>query len=409
MKRIIIHSDLNNFFASVEGLKKPWLRDVPMAVAGDVQQRHGIILAKNIHAAKFGVKTAEPIWSAMQKCPNLITVSPSHDDYMVISQRVRKIYESYCEQVESFGIDECWLDISKIARDFEEGAKIADEIRERILDEIHITASCGVSFNKTFAKLGSDLKKPNATSVITDSDFKETVWKLPAESLLFVGKSTKAELARLNISTIGQLALTDPKTLQFVLGKNGLELWEAANGIDNSPVTASDFKSTIKSVGNSTTTPYDLTREEDIRIVLLSLCDRVSSRLRRLGLVCDTVQLHVKDSNLNSFERQQKLPYFTRTSDMLFEAAFSLYSNSHIVGTPTRSIGVRALNVSSDDQRQLAVSDSIPNLKKREMLGETADNIRQQFGRGSLIRGIMLSNNELAKTDIEEEGSSFTK
>ena len=308
MGRIIIHSDLNNFFASVESLKKPWLKDVPMAVAGNVQQRHGIILAKNIHAAKFGVKTAEPIWSAMQKCPSLITVPPSHDDYIVISQRVRKIYESYCDRVESFGIDECWLDISKIAKDFDEGKKIADEIRERILDEIHITASCGVSFNKTFAKLGSDLKKPNATSVITDTDFKDIVWKLPAESLLFVGKSTKAELARLNISTIGQLAAMDTKTLEFVLGKNGIALWEAANGIDNSPVSASDYKSTIKSVGNSTTTPYDLTTEEDVRIVLLSLCDRVSARLRKLGLVCEGIQLHVRDANLNTFERQQKLP-----------------------------------------------------------------------------------------------------
>lgn len=408
-RRIIIHSDLNNFFASVECLKKPWLKDVPMAVAGDVQQRHGIILAKNIHAAKLGVKTAEPIWAAMQKCPNLITVPPSHDDYIVISQKVRRIYESYCERVESFGIDECWLDISEIAQTFDEGARIADEIRERILDEIHVTASCGVSFNKTFAKLGSDLKKPNATSVITVTDFKEKVWKLPTENLLFVGKSTLNELEKLNIATIGQIATTDPKLLELVLGKNGIDLWMAANGLEDTPVTRTDFRNTIKSVGNSTTTPYDLTSEEDVRIVLLSLCDSVSTRLRKLGLVCDTVQLHLKDSNLNSFERQQKLPYFTRTSDMLFKAAFSLYSNSHIHETPTRSIGVRALNVCCDNERQLAVSDGIANVKRQETLGETADNIRQQFGKNSLMRGIMLSNNELVKTNIEEEGSSFIK
>ena len=409
MGRIIIHSDLNNFFASVESLKKPWLKDVPMAVAGDVQQRHGIILAKNMHAAKFGVKTAEPIWSAMQKCPGLITVPPSHDDYIVISQRVRKIYELYCDRVESFGIDECWLDISKIAKNFDEGKKIADEIRERILDEIHITASCGVSFNKTFAKLGSDLKKPNATSVITDTDFKEIVWNLPAESLLFVGKSTKAELARLNISTIGQLAAIDPKTLEFVLGKNGIALWEAANGIDNSPVSACDYKSTIKSVGNSTTTPYDLTTEEDVRIVLLSLCDRVSARLRKLGLVCDGIQLHVRDANLNTFERQQKLPYPNRTSASLFAAAFDLYMNNHIIDIPTRSIGVRALNLSPDDAEQIAVSGKNADVYKQEELGSIADQIRSQYGSTALVRGVMLSNNDIAKSSIEEEGSSFTK
>ena len=409
MGRIIIHSDLNNFFASVESLKKPWLKDVPMAVAGDVQQRHGIILAKNMHAAKFGVKTAEPIWSAMQKCPGLITVPPSHDDYIVISQRVRKIYESYCDRVESFGIDECWLDISKIAKDFDEGKKIADEIRERILNEIHITASCGVSFNKTFAKLGSDLKKPNATSVITDTNFKEIVWNLPAESLLFVGKSTKAELARLNISTIGQLACADPKTLQFLLGKNGIELWEAANGMDNAPVTASDYKNTIKSVGNSTTTPYDITSEEDVRLVLLSLCDRVSARLRKLGMICEGIQLHVRDANLNTFERQQKLPYPNRTSTSLFQAAFDLYISNHIIDMPTRSIGVRALNLIADDAEQITVGNKAAEIQKQEELGSITDQIRTQYGSTAIVRGVMLSNSDLATSTIEEEGTSFVK
>ena len=379
-----------------------------MAVAGDVQQRHGIILAKNIHAAKLGVKTAEPIWAAMQKCPNLIIVPPSHDDYIVISQNVRKIYESYCERVESFGIDECWLDISDIAKTFEEGARIADEIRERILNEIHVTASCGVSFNKTFAKLGSDLKKPNATSVITDTDFKEKVWDLPAENLLFVGKSTRSELDRLNISTIGEIAKTNPKTLEFVLGKNGIDLWEAANGIDNSPVAISDFRSTIKSLGNSTTTPYDLTTEEDVRIVLLSLCDSVSARLRKLGLVCDTIQLHVRDSNLNTFERQQKLPYPNRTSASLFKTAFSLYMNNHIIDTPTRSIGVRALNLSCDNTEQIALN-KLGNVHKQEELGNISDQIRKQFGSTALMRGVMLANNDLAQSNIEEENTAFTK
>lgn len=409
MGRIIIHSDLNNFFASVECLKKPWLRDVPMAVAGDLEQRHGIILAKNLHAAKRGVKTAEPIWSAMQKCPELITVPPNHDDYIVISRRVRKIYESYCDRVESFGIDECWLDISSIAKDFEEGARIADEIRGRILDEIGVTASCGVSFNKIFAKLGSDLKKPNATSVITDENFKNIVWELPAESLLFVGKSTKKALDKLNISKIGEIASTDVKTLEFLLGKNGTELWRAANGLDDAPVARTDFRSTIKSVGNSTTTPHDLVTENDIRIVLLSLCDTVSSRLRKLGLVCDTVQLHVRDSSLHSFERQQKLPCPNRTAASLFQAAFALYMDNHLIDTPTRSVGVRALNLTCDTDLQLAFDDAHTDVQKQEERDKTADSIRQQFGKSAIFRGVMLSDNELTKNDIEEESTSFVK
>lgn len=409
MSRIIIHSDLNNFFASVECLKKPWLKDVPMAVAGDLEQRHGIILAKNIHAARCGVKTAEPIWSAMQKCPKLITVPPNHDDYIVISRQVRKIYESYCDRVESFGIDECWLDVSDIAKDFEEGRRIADEIRERILSEINITASCGVSFNKIFAKLGSDLKKPNATSVITDTDFKDIVWRLPAENLLFVGRSTKKAFEKLNISTIGEVAATDVKTLEFLLGKNGSELWRAANGLDNSPVMRTDFRSTIKSVGNSTTTPHDLVTEDDVRLVLLSLCDSVSSRLRRLGLVCETVQLHVRDSNLRSFERQQRLPFPNRTASSLFQAAFSLYMDNHIIDTPTRSIGVRALNLSCDTERQLAVSDTLPDIQRKERLDTATDAIRKQFGKTALFRGVMLSDSELTKNAIDEESTSFVK
>ena len=409
MQKIIIHSDLNNFFASVEALKKPWLKDVPMAVAGDSEQRHGVILAKNIHAAKHGVKTAEPLWSAFQKCPQLITVPPSHDDYIIISNKVRKIYRSYCDKVESFGIDECWLDVSHLAKDFYEGKLIADEIREKIRSELGITASCGVSFTKTFAKLGSDLKKPDATTVITDKDFRDTVWNLPAESMLFVGKSTKKQLEKMSICTIGDIANTPLKTLEFILGKNGTALWQAANGVDSSSVKNVDFKDTIKSVGNSTTTPHDLVQENDIRVVLWSLCESVSSRLRRLELVCDTVQLHVRDNELHSFERQKKLPFPNRTVNSIFNAALELYIENHIIDKPTRSIGIRALGLCDDTTQQLSLHPSTPEIQKKERVDVIADNLRKQYGKATLVRGIMLLENELTKNDIDDDNVSFIK
>lgn len=409
MQKIIIHSDLNNFFASVEALKKPWLKDVPMAVAGDSEQRHGVILAKNIHAARYGVKTAEPLWSAFQKCPQLITVPPSHDEYIIISDKVRKIYCSYSDKVESFGIDECWLDISHIAKDFNEGKLIADEIREKIRSEIGITASCGVSFTKTFAKLGSDLKKPDATTVIPDDKFKDIIWKLPAESMLFVGKSTKKQLEKMNICSIGDIASTPLQTLEFVLGKNGTALWQAANGTDSSTVQNVDFKSTIKSVGNSTTTPHDLVQEDEVRIVLWSLAESVSSRLRRLGLVCDTVQIYVRDNELNSFERQKKLPFPNRTVNSIFNTALELYLENHDTEKPTRSIGIRAVGICDDTTQQLSLHPSTPEIQKKECVDVITDTLRKQYGKAKLVRGIMLVENELTKTDIDDDSLNFTK
>ncbi len=396
-KRIIIHSDLNSFFASVECMKQPWLKNVPMAVAGESEKRHGIILAKNIHAAKFGVKTAEPIWQAKSKCPELITVPPNHDDYIIISKQVRAIYEEYSNRIEAFGIDECWIDITDIASSFEEGRRIADEIRNEIRTRIGITASCGVSFNKTFAKLGSDLKKPDATTVIDDVNFKQTVWPLDVDKLLFVGRSTQKTLHFLNIHTIGELASAEVGELERILGKHGVSLWISANGNDASPVAESDAPSSVKSVSNSITLPRDITSDADVRVVLLALCEKVSARMRKIDCVCDTVQIWIRDNEFNSYERQSKLPSPNRTASCLFDVAFKLYKSHHRMGRPIRAIGIKAANISESGVGQMSINDTDEQaIERRERLESTADSIRSQFGGASIKRGIMLTDNVLS-------------
>ncbi len=408
-KRIIIHSDLNSFYASVECSLKPWLKDIPMAVAGESETRHGIILAKNIHAAKYGVKTAEPIWAAKKKCPKLVTVSPNHDEYIAVSRRVRGIYEEYSNLIESFGIDECWIDITDIASDFEEAKEIADEIRERILSEIGISASCGVSFNKTFAKLGSDMKKPNATTVIDYDNFKDTVWRLPADRLLFVGRSTLKALDSLDIRTIGDLANTSPALLEKKFGKNGRALWVSANGEDDSPVSGTVSPTVAKSISNSVTLSRDITEDEDVRVVLLSLCEKVSSRMRKRGYICDTVQIFVRDENLNSYERQAKLDTPNRTVACLFEVAFELYKSHHLSGKPIRALGIKATNISKGVVGQISIDDISDKFDRYEKIESTTDSIRSQFGKASLKRGVMLTENVMSDISLDKNKNSFTK
>ena len=393
MHRVVIHSDLNCFFASVECLKKPWLRNVPMAVAGDSEMRHGIILAKNFPASHFGVSTGEPIWSAKKKCPEIVLVPPDYEDYYVVSQRVREIYSEYSNKVEAFGIDECWLDVTDIANDFEAGRQIADEIREKIKNNIHITASCGVSFNKIFAKLGSDIKKYDATTVITDKDFKEKIWKLPCDSLLFVGRSTQKALAAMNIYTIGDIARCNMKNLEMCLGKNGTMLWNYANGYDLSPVKSISASPCIKSVSQSVTLPKDITDEHDVKIVLYQLCEKISSRMRKIGMLCNTVHLYVRDFRLNSYERQRHLNIPCRDVYSLFDNVFRLYKENNANHIPIRSLGVRASDLCTQDNCQISLSEDFESLVRKENLDTVADNIREKYGNIAIQRGIMIGDN----------------
>ena len=401
-ERIILHSDLNNFYASVECLYHPEYRGKPLAVLGDPEARHGIVLAKNYEAKSRDVRTGDPKWMAEQKCPGIVFVPPHYELYMKHSRLVRQIYSEYTDQVEPYGLDECWLDVTGSTRLFGSGEEIADKIRKRVKSELGVSVSVGVSFNKIFAKLGSDLKKPDATTVIECDRFKEVVWPLPVKELLYVGRATHNKLKRRGIFTIGDLANANPESLKFWLGKMGIVLWQFANGLDTSPVSNIGAKSLIKTVGNSTTAPRDLISDEDIRIILTVLCESVSARLREYGFICRTVQLGIRDNELEWIERQGKLEIPNRTAKSIFELSFALYKK-HANGRPVRSLSVRACDLEPVDFMQLSLLPEARRLEKQEELESVVDGLRSRFGHFSVQRGIMLTDRKLSDLDPKGE------
>ena len=400
-ERIILHSDLNNFYASVECLYHPEYRGKPLAVLGDPEARHGIVLAKNYEAKKFEVQTGDPMWMAKQKCPDIIFVPPHYDLYMKHSKLVREIYSEYTDQVEPYGLDECWLDVTGSTSLFGSGKEIANEIRKRVKFELGVSVSVGVSFNK-FAKLGSDMKKPDATTVIESDRFKEIVWPLPVKELLYVGRATHNKLRRKGVLTIGELANTNPENLKFWLGKMGVVLWQFANGLDTSPVSNIGAKSLIKTVGNSTTAPRDLVTDDDIKITLMVLSESVSARLREYGFICRTVQIGIRDNELNWIERQGKLDIPNRPAKSIFELAFALFKK-HTNGKPIRSLSVRACNLEPVDYVQLSLLPDMVQLQKQEELESAMDNLRNRFGHFSLQKGLMLTDRELSNLDPKND------
>lgn len=399
MERVILHSDLNNFYASVECLYNPKLKNKPVAVGGSVEERHGIVLAKNMLAKKCGVKTGETLWQARLKCPDIVFVPPNFDRYIKFSRLAREIYGNYTDQVESFGLDECWLDVTGSLLLFGDGETIAQTIRKRIKSELGITVSIGVSFNKIFAKLGSDMKKPDAVTVITQENYKQKVWTLPVEELLYVGRSTCKKLRSIGIFTIGDLARTDVKLLGDYFGKNGVTLWRFANGLDRSKVANIEATQTIKSIGNSMTTPHDLTCDEDVKITLYVLCDSVAARLREYNFYCTTVQISLRDTDLYSYERQAKLGLPTCSSTEIFNKAFELYKTHHKSQKPLRSMGVRACGLTNSNITQLSMSTDFKNMEKRQKIESVVDNLRYRFGHHSIMRGILFADRSISDTD----------
>lgn len=323
---MILHVDLNNFYASVECLYNPDLQDKPIAVCGDIEARHGIVLAKNYPAKAFGIKTGEAIWQAKQKVPGLIVVPPDFRKYLRFSKLVRTIYANYTDQIEAFGIDEAWLDVSGSTRLFGNGEDIADKIRCRMKDEIGLTVSVGVSWNKIFAKLGSDMKKPDATTVINQSNYQKIVWPLPVGELLYVGRSTRQKLQNRAIYTIGDLAKRTPIDLRRILGVWGETLYVFANGLDSSAVRRSGEECVIKSIGNSTTTWRDLLNEEDVKMIVYVLSESIAARLREQALKCTGVAISVRDNELVSFERQGQLHQPTFISNDIADKAMDLFT-----------------------------------------------------------------------------------
>ena len=387
MKRTILHCDCNSFFASVETVLNPSYRGVPMAVCGSQEDRHGIVLAKNEEAKRYGIQTAETVFSAKKKCPSLVIASPHHEEYVKFSQKLNEIYGEYTDLVEPFGIDESWLDVTASRRIFGTGEQIAESIRRRVKEELGVTVSIGVSFNKVFAKLGSDYKKPDAITVISEDNFRQIVYPLPASDLLFVGKKTADELAKIGIRTIGDLASTSRDMLRHKLGKMGDMLYNYSNGLDDSPVGVDEARE-VKSISNGYTFKHDLVTREDCRIGIDYLCEEIGSKLRRKSLKCNTVALTIKDAGLKSIQRQRPLENASDISKEIANLAFRILCEEWTDTLPIRmlTVSVSGLVDSKNTFTQLDLfsDNESPPRDKDKKREETVDAIRMKFGSSSI-------------------------
>jgi len=380
----------------VECLYRPEIRDKPVIVCGDAEARHGIVLAKNYPAKALGVKTGEAIWEAKQKCPGLVLVRADFSKYLRFSRMARAIYADYTNQIESFGIDEAWIDVSGTEKVFGTGPEIADKIRQRLKDELGLTGSVGVSFNKIFAKLGSDMKKPDATTIIMEQNFREKVWPLSVGELLYVGRSTRRKLANRAIFTIGELANRDINDLKLLLGIWGETLWHFANGLDSAPIRQTGESSIVKSVGNSTTTARDLVNNEDVKLIIYVLAESVAARLRKYGFKCTTISISVRNNDLYSFEKQGKISTPTFISSDIAKKAMELFSTNYRWDKPIRSLGVRGTDlVTADGHIQIDLFNPI-NDENLESLERTVDSLRKRFGHYSIQRCAMLLDPQLS-------------
>ena len=402
MDRVILHSDCNCFYASVEMLHHPELDGKPLAVGGDPEQRHGIILTANYIAKRAGVKTGEALWQARQACPGLIILPPRMDLYMRFSEQAREIYREYSDLVEPYGLDECWIDCTQSGECFGSGLELAERISDRIRRELGITVSIGVSWNKVFAKFGSDYRKPDAITVIDRDNYRHIVWESPVSDLLFVGRATQRKLYRYGILTIGDLAGTDPFFLQSVFGKIGLVLSAFARGEDRTPVAADGSEIPVKSIGNSTTTPRDLTTEQDVKMVVYMLAESVASRLRRHGFAGDVVEIYVRDGELRGFLKQHKVDMPTNISEEIAREAMRLFRENYSWERPVRSIGVRVTHLKMEDHPYQISLFTSPEWREKQLKADVAvDEIRDRFGFQAVRRGLMHIDTKLSADDAE--------
>lgn len=384
-----MHVDINSCYANIELLYRPKLRGLPVVVGGDPEARHGIVLAKSQEAKAYGIQTGQVLWQAKQKCPGLVILPPNYALYLRFSHLIRELFNEYTDQVEPFGLDECWLDVSGSLHLFGTGEEIAEQIRNRVREELGITVSIGVSWNKIFSKLGSDYKKPDAVTVISKDNFRKIVWPLPAEDLLYVGRATKVKLYKYGITTIGGVAQAEPALLQSWFGKWGLILSCFANGTDTSPVGRMGDEAVIKGMGNSTTTPRDLVNCQDAKSVFYNLSESVAARLREQGLVGRTIQISLRDNTLFSFERQMKLQRATCLSSEICYAAMALLEENYHWERPLRSIGVRITDLAgAHDNVQLSIFGDEAQRDKLERLERSIDDVRRRFGHYSIGRAV---------------------
>ncbi len=402
--RVILHSDINACYAAIEHLHRPELNGKPLAVGGDPEARHGIVLTADYIAKKYGVKTGMALWQAKQVCPELNIVSPRMDLYLRFSRMAHEIYGEYTDLQEPYGVDESWLDVTASSLLKGDGYKIAKEISNRMKSELGIIVSIGVSFNKIFAKLGSDYKKPDAITTMYEDEFKNKAWALPVSDLLYVGRSTNQKLARFGIKTIGDLAQTDEHLLMSQLGKMGGILCAFANGYDDSPVKMEHTHAPIKSIGNSTTTPRDLENDEDVKIVLYILAESVAARLRDNGFKCRLVEISVRDNELYSFTRQHKIDHATNITGEIATEAYRIFKENYNWRKPIRSVGVRGADIVNDNYwEQMDLFSSVEQREKQMKLDDAVDTIRRRFGFYSVQRGLMYRDKILSSVNAKED------
>ena len=385
MKRVILHSDMNACYASIEQKLNPKLKNIPMAVAGNPKNRNGIILAKSQEAKEAGVKTGEAIWQALGKCPNLTLVSPQYDQYLKHSKLARKIYYDYTNQVEPFGLDECFLDVTGSTHLFGSGEEIANEIRQRMKEELGITVSVGVSFCKIFAKLGSDMKKPDAVTIIREDNFRKKVWPLPVGEMVGVGRATERKLNRIGIFTLGELAKADLDLIRNLLGVNGLYLWEYANGLDIRPVHDRDHQEPIKTIGNSSTCRKDLLTNREVFNVLQELAFSVSRRLREARLEACGVEIFVRNNELQSYNYQSPIKLASQSSIVLARSGFDLFKEKYKWDFPVRAVGIRAIKLRKEGGgSQIDVLCDYKKQEKEENCDKAIYKIRKKYGREAI-------------------------
>lgn len=389
MDRVILHCDLNSFFASVELLDHPELRQQPVAVCGDPESRHGIILAKNEAAKKFKVQTAETVWQARKKCPELVLLPAHHEKYHHWSRVINSIYERYTDLVEPFSIDESWLDVTGSLHLFGlDGKALGDELRRVVREETGLTISVGVSFNKIFAKMGSDYKKPDATTLITRENFRELLWPLPVTDLIFVGRAAARTLGEYGVETIGDLARFDEGALTALLGKQGATLHSYATGAEHAPVIPARDMPPPKSVGSGLTFPRNLVGWEELHAGVALLADDVAVRLRRLDMKCATVSLAVRDPNFNDLSRQRRLENPTFLAREIDAAAMDLLKSCWNPRAPVRALTVTGQSLlpaaEAVEQLSLLSPDAAPRREKVEKLERAMDGIRGKFGKEAI-------------------------
>ena len=393
MTRAILHSDLNAFFASVETVLHPEYEGEAMAVCGAPEDRHGIVLAKSEKAKRAGVRTGMTVWEAKRACPSLILALPHYDAYLKFSSLVRKIYARYSDLVEPFGLDECWIDVSDSRDLFGSPEHIAHEIRQAVKQELGLTVSVGVSFNKVFAKLGSDLKKPDAVTVISPDNFRRIVWPLPVGSLLYAGPSTVKRLARMDISTVGELANTDEALVLRLLGVCGGQLWRYANGLDTARVMRADEVMPLQSVSHGITCNADLATGEEVRGVMLELAQEVGHRLAKEGLLATGIQIDIKDAELKSRQYMAPLSEPTRSRRTLTEAAYALFCRHYRWEKPVRAVAVRGLRlVRATPEKQLDCFGDYMASDRLGRLEEVMDDMTDRFGAHALLPADILTN-----------------